>query len=108
MPATECPECGARFIDIRMFTREETARKLGCSVWSIKDWIKKGELEARVWVKGKTGPVVYMIDSWDLEEFMLKHFPKRSTLAPDAENHKARRAYRILRFRRPPGTKNNP
>lgn len=103
--ATECPQCGLRFMDIRLFTREEAARKLGCADATIRKWIKDGELEARVWVKGKTGPVVYMIDSWDLEEFMLRHFPKRSSLSLDAANPKARLAYSILRFKYPPGRK---
>ena len=88
-------------MDIRLYFVSEAAEICRCAVSTIKDWIKSGELEARVWVRDKTH-CIYMIDSWDLENFMLRHFPRRSTLSSDAENHKARRAYRILRFKKPP------
>jgi len=106
LSSTECPLCGARFIDIRLFTLDEAALKVNVKKQTIQRWIKAGELDARVWVRGKVGPVRYMIDSYDLEDFMLRHFPKRSTLAPDAENELARRAYRILKFRKPPKLRN--
>ena len=103
----ECPYCGARFMDIRLFSINEVASRLGVALNTIKGWIRTGELESRVWVRGKVGPVRYVIDSYDVEEFMGRHFPKRSTLRPDHENVIARRAYRALRFKKPPGEKKN-
>jgi len=105
LSSLECPACGLRFIDIRLFTPAEAARKMNVAERTIKNWIRSGEIESRVWVRGKIGPVRYLIDSYDLEEFMLRHFPKRSTLTPDNENIIARRAYHALKFKKPPKRK---
>jgi len=88
-------------MDIRLFTVSEVAEKCRVAYPTVKNWIKSGELETRVWVRDKTH-CIYMIDSWDLENFMLRHFPRRSEVRPDSENYKARAAYKILRFKRPP------
>ena len=106
--ATECPYCGARFLDLRLFTRDEAARRIGVATSTIIRWIHNGELDARLWVRGKIGPVRYMIDSYDLEAFMMRHFPRRSELRSDHDNIIARRAYQALRFKKQPKLKNQP
>jgi len=103
-----CPLCGGKFVDIRIYTPKEAAQMIGVAEKTIMNWIRAGELDARVWSRGKIGPCKYVIDSHDLEKFINWHLPRRSELAPDAENWKAQRAYRLLRFRRPPEKKRLP
>ena len=101
----ECPYCGGRFLNMKLITVDETAHIIGVARATVMDWIKKGHLDPRVWVKnGQT--VTYMIDSYDIDQFNDKYRPRRSTLSKDSTNAVARRAYKILRLKHPVYTKN--
>jgi len=100
MLGAECPFCGGRFVDIRLITVDETGHMLGVPRGTVKRWIREGMLDARVWVRGGR-QVIYMIDSYDIDEFKKNYRPRRSELSPDSPNPIARQAYRILRLKHP-------
>ena len=100
----ECPFCGARFVNFKLVTVDETAHALGVSRATVMEYIKDGMLDPRIWVRGGMR-VIYMFDSYDIDQFNEKYRPRRSTVSKDSPNLVARRAYKILRLKHPKYTK---
>lgn len=99
----ECPFCGARFLNMKLVTVDEAALLLGVERGTVMSWIKAGKLDPRCYVRGPR--VIYLIDSYDIDEFNDKYRPRRSTVSKDSPNLVAQRAYRILRLKHPKYTK---
>lgn len=100
MSPIQCPKCGIRFIDRKIYTLDEAAIMLRRPLSTIQWWAKSGQLPVRVAGGQIRGRLKYLVDANDLDAFIDHHFPHKSELSATSPNPRARLLFKMLTWRR--------